>query len=121
MDTPLRVIIADDESLVRMDLREALMALGYMVVGEASNGEASLAVARQQHPGLTILDARMPRLDSIGAASILTGQEHTPDYADAELVERARAAAVASHLVKPFREADLPPAVEPALAPRAAA
>ena len=116
-----RLVIADDESLIRMNLKETLVGLGYLVVGEAGDGVSAITLARQLQPDLVIMDIKMPKLDGIQAAEVLTQERIAPvllltAYNDRELVERARDAGVVAYLVKPFREPDLLPAVEIAMA-----
>ncbi len=116
-----RVIIADDESLIRMDLREMLTNLGYLVVGEAGDGRSAVNLARELRPDIVVMDIKMPDLDGIEAARILTEERIAPvlllsAYSQQEQVQRARQAGVAGYLVKPFREADLAPSIEIALA-----
>ena len=116
-----RVIIADDESLIRIDLRETLTSLGYLVVGEASDGRSAVNQARELRPDIVIMDIMMPDVDGIEAARILTTERIAPvlllsAYNQQELVQRARQAGVSGYLVKPFRESDLTPAIEVALA-----
>ena len=116
-----RVIIADDESIIRMDLKEMLTSLGYLVVGEAGDGVSAVNLARELKPDLVIMDIKMPDLDGIAAAKILTEERIAPvvllsAYSQQDLVQRAREAGVTAYLVKPIRESDLPPAIEIALA-----
>ncbi len=116
----VRILIADDEALIRMDLREMLTSLGYLVVGETGDGTTAVHLAQQIRPDLVIMDIKMPGTDGITAAKILTQQDICPvvlltAYADKELVERAKEAGVVGYLVKPVREADLSPAIEIAL------
>lgn len=116
-----RIIIADDESLIRMDLREMLTNLGYLVVGEVGDGRSAVNLARELRPDIVIMDIKMPDMDGIEAARILTEERVAPvlllsAYSQQELVNRAREAGVAGYLVKPFRESDLTPAIEVALA-----
>ncbi len=116
-----RVIIADDESLIRMDLREMLTNLGYLVVGEAGDGRSAVNLAREVRPDIVIMDVKMPDMDGIEAARLLTEERIAPvlllsAYSQQELVQRARQAGVAGYLVKPFRESDLTPAIEVVLA-----
>jgi len=115
-----RVIIADDEALIRLDLREMLTSLGYLVVGEAGDGRSAVNLARELRPDIVIMDIKMPDMDGIEAARILTEERIAPvlllsAYSQRDLVERAREAGVAGYLVKPFRENDLAPAIEVAL------
>ena len=116
-----RIIIADDESLIRMDLREMLTNLGYLVVGEAGDGKSAINLTWELRPDIVIMDIKMPDVDGIEAARILTQERLAPvlllsAYSQQELVQRAQEAGVASYLVKPFRESDLIPAIEVALA-----
>ena len=112
-----RLIIADDESLVRTDLREALTELGYLVVGEVGDGQSAVNMARELEPDVVVMDIKMPGLDGIDAARILTQEKIAPvvlltAYSQSDLIERATDAGVVGYLVKPFRETDLPPAIE---------
>ncbi|HEX8682098.1 MAG TPA: response regulator [Ardenticatenaceae bacterium] len=116
-----RIIVADDESIIRMDLKEMLTALGYLVVGEVGDGRSAVNLAREVRPDLVIMDVKMPDMDGIEAASILTTEKIAPvllltAFGQRELVERAKEAGVVGYLVKPFRESDLTPAIEVALA-----
>jgi AmiR/NasT family two-component response regulator len=118
--TATRVVIADDESIIRMDLREMLSAMGYQVVGEAGDGQTAINLARQTKPDVVIMDIRMPDLDGIEAARILTSEKIAPvllltAYSQQELLDGAKEAGVVGYLVKPFREPDLKPAIEIAL------
>ena len=115
-----RVIIADDESLIRMDLREMLINLGYLVVGEAGDGQSAVNLARELKPELVIMDIKMPNMDGIAAAKILTEERIAPvllltAFSQQDLVERAKEAGVVAYIVKPFREQELVPAIEVAL------
>jgi response regulator NasT len=117
----IRVVLADDESIIRLDLKEMLMSLGYVVVGEAGDGRTAVNVAREVRPDLVIMDIKMPDLDGIDAARILTEENIAPvllltAYSQQDLVERAKDAGVVGYIVKPFRESDLAPAIEVALA-----
>jgi len=116
-----RVIIADDESIIRMDLREMLTNLGYLVVGEVGDGQSAVNLARELRPDIVIMDIKMPDMDGIEAASILTKERIAPvllltAFSQKDLVDRATEAGVAGYIVKPFRESDLGPAIEVALA-----
>jgi response regulator NasT len=118
---PVRIVLADDESLIRMDLKEMLTSLGYVVVGEAGDGRSAVNQARELRPDLVIMDIKMPDLDGIDAARILTEENIAPvllltAYSQQELIERAKQAGVVGYIVKPFRESDLAPAIEVALA-----
>ncbi|WP_298816271.1 ANTAR domain-containing response regulator [Chloroflexus sp.] len=116
-----RLVIADDESIIRMNLKETLVSLGYLVVGEAGDGVSVINLARELRPDLVLMDIKMPKLDGIQAARILTEEKIAPvllltAYSDRELVERAKEAGVVNYIVKPFREAELLPAIEIAIA-----
>ncbi len=116
-----RIIIADDESLIRLDLREMLTHLGYDVIAEAGDGRSALDLARKLQPDLMIMDIKMPDLDGIAAAEELTREQIAPvvlltAYSDQALVERAKEAGVVGYVVKPFREAELMPVIELSLA-----
>jgi len=118
---PRRILIADDEPLIRLDLREMLQTLGYQVVGDASDGATAVKLARETHPDLVLMDIQMPELDGLEAARILTAENIAPvllltAYSQRELVERAQQAGVVGYLVKPFRDSDIQPAIEVALA-----
>jgi AmiR/NasT family two-component response regulator len=116
-----RLVIADDESIIRMNLKETLVGLGYLVVGEAGDGVSVINLSRELRPDLVLMDIKMPKLDGIQAAKILTEEKIAPvllltAYSDRELVERAKEAGVVNYVVKPFREAELLPAIEIAMA-----
>ncbi len=116
-----RVIIADDESIIRMDLREMLTNLGYLVIGEVGDGRSAVNLARELRPDVVIMDIKMPDLDGIDAAKMLTEERIAPvllltAYSQQELIERAKEAGVVGYIVKPFRESDLAPAIEVAVA-----
>jgi AmiR/NasT family two-component response regulator len=115
-----RVIIADDESVIRADLREMLTNLGYLVVGEVGDGQSAVNVARELKPDVVIMDIKMPDLDGIEAAKILTQEKVAPvllltAYSQRDLIDRAKEAGVVGYLVKPFREQEIVPAIEIAL------
>jgi two-component system, response regulator PdtaR len=117
----IRLVIADDESIIRMNLKETLVGLGYLVVGEAGDGVSAINLSRELHPDLVIMDIKMPKLDGIQAAKILTQEKIAPvllltAFSDRELVDRAREAGVVNYIVKPFRDAELLPAIEIAMA-----
>ncbi len=116
-----RVVIADDESVIRTDLREMLSNLNYLVVGEAGDGQSAVNTARELKPDVVIMDIKMPDLDGIEAAKILTQEQIAPvllltAYSQRDLVDRAKEAGVVGYLVKPFREQEILPAIEIALA-----
>ena len=115
-----RVIIADDESVIRMDLREMLTNLGYLVIGEVGDGRSAVNLARELKPDVVIMDIKMPDMDGIDAAKVLTEERISPvllltAYSQQELIERAKDAGVVGYIVKPFRESDLAPAIEVAV------
>lgn len=117
----IRVIVADDESIIRMDLREMLTNLGYLVVGEVGDGRSAVNLSRELRPDIVIMDIKMPDMDGIEAAKIMTEEKIAPvllltAFSQQDLIERAREAGVAGYIVKPFRESDLAPAIEVALA-----
>lgn len=116
----IRIIIADDEPLQRMDLRDVLTRQGYLVVGEAADGWNTVKLAREQRPDVVVSDIRMPDLDGIGVAEILKQEKIAPvvlltAFSDAGLVQRAKDAGVVNYLVKPLRESEIVFAVEMAL------
>lgn len=113
----LRVLIAEDEALIRLDLKEMLEEEGYVVVGEAGDGEEAIALAETLRPGLVILDVKMPKVDGIAAARRIAGERIAPvviltAFSQRELVERAREAGAMAYLVKPFQKKDLLPTIE---------
>jgi AmiR/NasT family two-component response regulator len=112
-----RVLIAEDEALIRLDLREMLVEEGYDVVGEAGDGETAVRLAEELKPDLVILDIKMPIMDGLAAAEKIAGGRIAPvviltAFSQRDLVERARAAGAMAYLVKPFQKSDLVPAVE---------
>lgn len=118
--TARRVVIADDEGLIRMDLAEMLVELGYAVVGEAADGERAVELVEELRPDLVLMDVRMPRLDGIAAAERIARARIAPvvmltAFSQRELVEWARDAGAMAYLVKPFTQADLVPAIEMAV------
>ena len=117
---PLRVVIAEDEALIRLDLKEMLEEEGYSVVAEAGDGEAAVEHVTMLRPDLAILDIKMPVLDGISAAERIAAERIAPvviltAFSQRELVERARDAGAMAYLVKPFTKADLVPAIEMAV------
>jgi two-component system, response regulator PdtaR len=117
----VRIMIAEDEAIPRMGLREMLQDQGYTVVGEAADGQTAVDLARTLKPDLVIMDIMMPGLDGINASSILSAERLAPvllvtAYNDRELVERAKDAGVFAYVTKPFTEQQLVPQIELALA-----
>ena len=115
-----RIVIAEDEAIIRMDLREMLEEEGYEVVGEAGDGQEAVRLAEELEPDLVILDVKMPVLDGISAAEQIVGKRVAPvvmltAFSQRDLVERARDAGAMAYLVKPFTKADLVPAIEMAV------
>jgi response regulator NasT len=113
----VRVVIAEDEALIRMDLAEMLADEGYEVVGQAGDGQQAVALATELRPDLVILDVKMPVLDGIAAAERIAAQRIAPvvmltAFSQRDLVERARDAGAMAYLVKPFSAGDLVPAIE---------
>ncbi len=117
----IRVLIADDDPIIRLDLRQMLESLNYEVIGEAGDGKAAVELAREIKPDVCILDVKMPVMDGIEAVDIITEENIAPTilltaYSDKELVDRAKAAGVFAYLVKPFKPSDLTPSIEVARA-----
>jgi two-component system, response regulator PdtaR len=115
--SPRRVVLAEDEALIRLDLKEMLEEEGYEVVGEAGDGEAAVSLAEQHRPDLVILDVQMPVLDGIAAAERIASARLAPvviltAFSQRDLVERARQAGAMAYLVKPFQKKDLLPTIE---------
>ncbi len=118
---PTRVLVAEDEVLIRLDLVEMLTEEGYEVVGEAGDGEAAVALASELKPDLVVMDVKMPKLDGISAAEQIAAERVAPvvmltAFSQRELVDRARQAGAMAYVVKPFGKADLIPAIEIAVA-----
>jgi AmiR/NasT family two-component response regulator len=118
---PARILIAEDETIIRLDLRELLERAGFEVCAEARDGEEAIELARAEAPDLALLDVKMPRLDGIEAARRILDERPIPivivtAYGEQELVSRAVEAGVFGYLVKPFRESDLLPAIATARA-----
>ena len=114
---PLRVLVAEDEALIRMDLVEMLEEDGYAVVGQAGDGAEAVRLATELRPDLVLLDVRMPVLDGLSAAEQIVAARIAPvviltAFSQRDLVERAREAGVMAYLVKPFQKKDLLPAIE---------
>ena len=117
----LRILIAEDETIIRLDLRSLLETAGFEVCAEARDGQEAVELARSTAPDLAVLDVKMPRLDGIDAARAILEERPIPivmltAYGQDELVARAVEAGVFGYLVKPFREGDLLPAIRTALA-----
>jgi response regulator NasT len=118
--TPLRVLVAEDEALIRMDLVEMLEEDGYVVVAQAADGAAAVRLATETRPDLVLLDVRMPVLDGLSAAEQIVAARIAPvviltAFSQRDLVARAREAGVMAYLVKPFQRKDLLPAIEMAV------
>jgi AmiR/NasT family two-component response regulator len=114
---PTRVLIAEDEALIRLDLREMLEEEGFEVVAEAADGEQAVVLAFQIRPDLVICDVKMPKMDGIAAAAQITEARIAPvviltAFSQRDLIERARDAGAMAYLIKPFQKRDLLPAIE---------
>lgn len=117
VDTPIRVLIAEDEALIRLDLKEMLLEEGFDVVAEVSDGATAVRMARELRPDLCILDLKMPVMDGIEAAGQITGERLSAvliltAFSQRDLIEKARRAGAMAYLVKPFQKHDLLPAIE---------
>ncbi len=117
---PLRVVIAEDEAIIRMDLRETLEEEGYEVIGETGRGDQAIELVRGLQPDLAILDIKMPGMDGLEAAKIINGEKicgvlMLTAFSQREVVEQARDAGALAFLVKPFQKSDLVPAIEVAM------
>ncbi|MDT7544732.1 MAG: two-component system, response regulator PdtaR [Actinomycetota bacterium] len=120
MAAPIRVLIAEDEALIRLDLREMLEEDGYDVCGEAADGASAVRLAQELRPHLVILDVKMPVLDGLSAAEQIVAERIAPvviltAFSQRDLVERAREAGAMAYLVKPFQKKDLVPTIEMAV------
>ena len=116
-----RIILAEDETIARMDLKEELERQGYLVVGDVGDGQSAINLAREVRPDLVVMDFRMPQLDGLAAAEVLTREGIAPvllltAFSEEVLIDRAKEVGVLSYITKPWREADLRPAIEIALA-----
>lgn len=119
-DQPTRVVIAEDEAIIRLDLKELLEEEGYEVVGETGRGDEAVELVRSLEPDLAILDIKMPGLDGLSAARHIAGERLAAvliltAFSQRDLVEQARDAGAMSYIVKPFQKSDLIPAIEVAL------
>ena len=117
MKPTLRVVVAEDEALIRLDLVEMLTEAGYNVVGQAGDGEAAIELTEREKPDLVVMDVKMPKLDGISAAERIAKQRIAPvviltAFSQRDLVERARDAGAMAYLTKPFTIEDLIPAIE---------
>ena len=117
MKPSLRVVVAEDEALIRLDLVEMLTEAGYEVVGQAGDGEAAISMTEKEKPDLVVMDVKMPKLDGISAAERIANQRIAPvviltAFSQKDLVERARDAGAMAYLTKPFTIEDLMPAIE---------
>lgn len=113
----LRVLVADDDPIIRLDLRQMLTNLGYDVVAEAGDGQEAVEMAKSFRPDICVLDIKMPIKDGIAAVEEIVGGDIAPAilltaYSDRELINRAKEAGAFAYLVKPFKPNDLPPAIE---------
>ncbi len=117
----LRILIADDESIIRLDLREMLVEMGHEVVGEAADGYEAVSLARSLDPDLVFLDIKMPRMDGLEALGLMNGEEARPvvvltAFSERSVIERAVELGAKAYLVKPFESANLVPAIHLAMA-----
>ena len=117
MKPPLRVVVAEDEALIRLDLVEMLTESGYVVVGQAGDGETAIEITEKEKPDLVVMDVKMPKLDGISAAERIASQRIAPvviltAFSQRDLVERARDAGAMAYLTKPFTIEDLMPTIE---------
>ncbi len=117
---PRRIVVAEDEAIIRVDLAEMLVEAGYDVVGHAADGQQAVELATELRPDLVIMDVKMPGLDGISAAEQIGRERICPvvmltAFSQTELVERARDAGVMAYVVKPFSAADITPAIDIAL------
>ena len=121
LGTPIRVVIADDEPITKMDLNEMLSEAGYEVVGEASDGFDAVEICRKKHPDLVLMDIKMPLLDGLAAAKIIRSENLAETvmmmtaYSEREFVEQAKDCGVGGYLVKPIDEKSLIPNIEVAV------
>lgn len=116
----IRAVIADDETIIRMDLKLLLEELGHVVVGEAADGQKALELTRMLKPDVVIMDIKMPIMDGLDAAKVIFEEKISPvvlltAYSQKDLIERAKEAGVFGYMVKPFQESELMPAIEIAI------
>jgi two-component system, response regulator PdtaR len=117
---PVRVVIAEDEAIIRLDLKEILEEEGYEVVGETGRGDEAVDLVRKNHPELAILDIKMPGMDGLTAAKEITGERLAAvliltAFSQRDLIDQAKEAGALAYLVKPFQKSELLPAMEIAL------
>ena len=120
-DRQTRIVIAEDESIIRMDLRESLEEEGYVVVADVGRGDLAVEAVRAQRPDAAIFDIKMPGMDGLAAARIVSAEKICPvvmltAFSQREIIEQARDAGALAYIVKPFQRTDLVPAVELAIA-----
>ncbi len=116
-----RIVIAEDEAIIRLDLRETLEEEGYEVVGETGRGDQAVELVRELRPDLAILDIKMPHTDGLAASRLISGEKLCAvliltAFSQGEIVEEARAAGASAYLIKPFQRGELLPAIELAIA-----
>src|SRR3954466_10212136 len=114
---PIRVVIAEDEAIIRLDLKETLEEEGYEVVGETGRGDEAVELVSDLRPDLAILDVKMPGMDGLAAAALISAEKHAAvliltAFSQRDLIEKARDAGALAYLVKPFQRSELIPAVE---------
>jgi response regulator NasT len=117
---PTRVVIAEDEAIIRLDLKETLEEEGYVVVGETGRGDEAVELVKEHEPDIAILDIKMPGLDGLSAAREISGERRAAvliltAFSQRDLIEQARDAGALAYLVKPFQRSELIPAVEIAI------
>jgi two-component system, response regulator PdtaR len=120
LSVPVRVVIAEDEAIIRLDLKETLQEEGYDVVGETGRGDEAVALVKDLQPDLAILDIKMPGMDGLSAAREIAGERRAAvliltAFSQRDLIEQARDAGALAYLVKPFQKSELLPAIEVAL------
>lgn len=120
MPVPTRVVIAEDEAIIRLDLKETLEEEGYEVVGETGRGDEAVELVKQHEPDIAILDIKMPGLDGLSAAREIAGERRAAvliltAFSQRDLIEQARDAGALAYLVKPFQRSELIPAIEVAI------